>query len=181
MAHKRITDAIVAFNQLGLPLIVIGDGPDARRLRREAGPNIHFTGRLSDAAVASLLQSSRALIVTAIEEFGIAAVESQAAGRPVIARRAGGALETVVDGITGCWWSGGPEALARAVLEFDDAGVDPAACVHNARRFDTAAFRAGMRAETERAITAGTRPIVGDRQPLPTARLLRRAVQDVHH
>src|SRR6202035_2033910 len=115
--------AVEAFNALGLPLIVIGDGPDARRLRREARPNIQFVGRLSDAAVANVLQGARALVVTAVEEFGIAAVEAQAAGRPVIARSGGGALETVVDGVTGCFWSGGPEELARAILEFDDAAV----------------------------------------------------------
>jgi glycosyltransferase involved in cell wall biosynthesis len=180
MAHKRLDDAIAAFNQLGLPLIVIGDGPDARRLRREARSNIQFTGRLSDAAVASILQSTRALVVTAVEEFGIAAVECQAAGRPVIARRAGGALETVVDGITGCLWSGGPDDLARAVLEFNDAAVDPSACVGNARRFDSSAFREGMEAEVERAIEAGARPSIGERQPLPTTRLIRRAARDPH-
>jgi hypothetical protein len=98
----------------------------------------------------------------------------------VIARRAGGALETVIDGATGCWWSGGPDELACAVLEFDDAAVDPDACVRNAQRFDSSAFRAGMRAEVERAIAAGTRPSIGERQPLPTARLLRRALGDVH-
>ena len=64
--------------------------------------------------------------MTAVEEFGIVAVESQAAGRPVIARRGGGALETVVEGVTGCFWSGGPRELAAAVLAFDDAGDRPA-------------------------------------------------------
>ena len=125
MAHKQIDVAIAAFNRLRLPLVVIGDGPDYRRLKRQAGPTIHFTGRLPDASVAEVLQSARALIVTSIEEFGIAAVESQASGRPVIARRGGGALETIVDGRTGCLWSGGADELARAVLEFDDAAIDP--------------------------------------------------------
>jgi glycosyltransferase involved in cell wall biosynthesis len=180
MAHKQIDAAVEAFNSLRLPLIVIGDGPDARRLRRLARPNVQFTGRLSDAAVAEILQGARALIVTAVEEFGIAAVESQAAGRPVIARRGGGALETIVDGVTGRWWSGGPGDLARAVLDFDDAAVDPRACTDNARRFDTAAFRAGMETEVDLAIAAGGRPILGDRQPLATTRLMRRAARDVH-
>jgi glycosyltransferase involved in cell wall biosynthesis len=180
MPHKRIDEAVAAFNALGRPLIVIGDGPDARRLRREARPNIRFAGRLSDAGVAEILQGARALVVTAVEEFGIAAVESQAAGRPVIARRAGGALETIVDGVTGCWWSGGPEDLARAVLDFDDAAVDPQACVRNARRFDRQSFREGMLAQVEEARAAGVRVTAGDRQPLPTTRLVRRAVRDAH-
>jgi glycosyltransferase involved in cell wall biosynthesis len=104
MEHKQIDVAVRAFNQLRLPLTVVGDGPAARRLRRIAGPTISFTGRLSDRAVAEVMQSARALVVTSVEEFGIAAVESQAAGRPVIARRAGGALETVIDGVTGGLW-----------------------------------------------------------------------------
>ncbi len=180
MPHKRIDLAIAAFNSLRLPLIVIGDGPDARRLRREAGPTISFTGRLPDTTVAEILQGARALIVTAVEEFGIAAVESQAAGRPVIARKGGGALETIVDGVTGCWWSGGPEDLARAVLEFDDGAVDPRACTRNALRFDTASFRRGMLEQVEEAQAAGVRPTAGDRQPLATTRLVRRAARDAH-
>ena len=180
MPHKRIDDAVTAFNALGLPLIVIGDGPDARRLRREAKPNIRFAGRLSDAEVAEVLQGARALVVTAVEEFGIAAVESQASGRPVIARRGGGALETIVDGVTGCWWSGGAEDLARAVFDFDDAAIDPQDCLRNARRFDRQSFREGMFAQVEEARAAGVRVAAGDRQPLPTTRLVRRAVRDAH-
>jgi glycosyltransferase involved in cell wall biosynthesis len=180
MPHKQIDVAVAAFSALRLPLIVIGDGPDARRLRRAAGPTIHFTGRLSDTAVAEILQSARALIVTAVEEFGIAAVESQAAGRPVIARRGGGALETIVDGVTGCWWSGDAEDLARAVLKFDDAAVDPRACVRNARRFDAASFRDGMWAEVDAATDSDGRPSAGDRQPLATTRLVRRAARDAN-
>ncbi|HET9102096.1 MAG TPA: glycosyltransferase, partial [Solirubrobacteraceae bacterium] len=99
MPHKQIEMAIEAFNALHRPLIVIGDGPAARRLRRLAGPTIRFVGRQTDAAVARIMQGARALIVTSVEEFGIAAVESQASGRPVIARRGGGALETVIDGV----------------------------------------------------------------------------------
>ena len=152
----------------------------ARRLRHAARANIRFTGRLPDATVAEILQGARALVVTAVEEFGIAAVESQAAGRPVIARRAGGALETIVDGVTGCWWSGGPDELAQAVLEFDDAVIDPLACVRNARRFDRHSFREGMRQQVEEAQAGGTRLTAGDRQPLPTTRLVRRAVRDAH-
>src|SRR4051795_6078066 len=72
MPHKRIDLAVRAFNQLGRPLVVIGDGPDARRLERMAGPSVRFTGRVSDAEVARLLGSAKALVVTATEEFGIA-------------------------------------------------------------------------------------------------------------
>jgi glycosyltransferase involved in cell wall biosynthesis len=143
-----------AFNQLGLPLVVVGDGPDERRLRRLARPNVRFAGRVSDAEVARLLSSCRALVVTAIEEFGIAGVEAQAAGRPVLAMDAGGLVETVVEGVTGHFWNGGPEALAEAVAGFDTSAVDPQACVDNAARFRLDAFREALPREVAAAMAS---------------------------
>ncbi len=178
MAHKQIDLAIAAFNTLRQPLIVIGDGPEARRLRRLAGPTIRFAGRLPDAVVAQVLQGARALVQTSVEEFGIAVVESQAAGRPVIARRGGGVLETVLEGETGSLWSGGPGELACAVLEFDDAAIDPAACVRNAARFDQRNFRRRMLAEIDAAFANGSRQSGAERRPLATTRLVRRAARD---
>jgi glycosyltransferase involved in cell wall biosynthesis len=178
MAHKEIDIAIRAFNTLRLPLIVIGDGPEARRLRRMAGPTIRFAGRMPDAAVAHVLQGARALVQTSVEEFGIAVVESQAAGRPVIARRGGGVLETVLEGETGCLWSGGAEDLAQAVLKFDDTQIHPRACIRNAARFDQRNFRRKMRAEIDAAFTNGSRQSGAERRPLATTRLVRRAARD---
>jgi glycosyltransferase involved in cell wall biosynthesis len=152
MPHKRIDVAVNAFNRLRLPLVVAGDGPDMRRLRRMAGPTISFTGRVSDEEAARLLGSSRALIVTAMEEFGIAAVESQAAGRPAIAPSRGGALETVRDGVTGRLWDGGVDELIGAVQGFDTGAVDADACVANAMRFDTSVFYREFPREVERAL-----------------------------
>ena len=180
MPHKEIEAAIEAFNKVRLPLIVIGDGPDARRLRRLAGSTVRFTGRLSDRAVAEVLQGARALIMTAVEEFGIVSVEAQASGRPVIARRGGGALETVVEGVTGRFWSGGSDELAATVLAFDTDAVDPQACVGNAARFDSGVFRRRMLAEVQDACTNGSRPAGSERQPLPSTRLVRRAARDSH-
>ncbi len=174
MPHKQIHVAVGAFNQLRLPLVVVGDGPAFRSLQKQAGPTIHFTGRVSDTEVADILRRSRALILTAVEEFGIAAVESQASGRPVLARRAGGAVETIVEGATGGFWSGGTTELAKAVLRFDDAAVDPHACVENARRFDRDSFRSGILAEVDAAFAAGSRR-ADERQLLPPTRLVRRA------
>jgi glycosyltransferase involved in cell wall biosynthesis len=178
MAHKEIEVAIEAFNEIRQPLVVIGDGPDYRRLRKLAGSTIQFTGRLVDRAVAEVLRGARALIMTAVEEFGIVAVEAQASGRPVIARRGGGALETIVEGVTGCFWSGGAHELADAVRTFDDGAVDPMACVGNAARFDSEVFRRRMLAEVEAALAEGSHPSRGERQPLPTTRLVRRAARD---
>lgn len=152
MSHKRIDLAVDAFNRLGLPLVVVGDGPDEARLRSLAGPTIQFAGRVDDERAAQLLASARAVVVTSVEEFGIAAVEAQAAGRPVIAAGAGGALETVVDGVTGTFWNGGSDELAAAVAGFDALAIDPADCVENARRFDTAIFRETFPREVDAAL-----------------------------
>jgi glycosyltransferase involved in cell wall biosynthesis len=177
MPHKEIELAIEAFNLLKLPLIVVGDGPDARRLRRAAGPTIQFAGRQADEAVAEILGASRALVVTSIEEFGIAAVEAQAAGRPVIARHGGGALETVVDGVTGCFWSGTAEDLAAVVAGFDDAAIDPRACVENAARFDAASFREAMLGEVKAAREGEARALRAPLGPRRT-RLIRRGTRE---
>ncbi|MGH2915218.1 MAG: glycosyltransferase [Solirubrobacteraceae bacterium] len=179
MPHKEIDVAIAAFNRLRRPLVVVGDGPDARRLRRAAGPTIQFAGRLSDDGVAEVLRSSRALVQTSVEEFGIAAVECQAAGRPVIARGGGGALETVVEEVTGRLWTGGEEQLAQAVREFDDRTIDPQACVRNAARFDVETFRRRMLHQVQAALAERSR--AEEHQPPAPKRLVRRAAGDAHH
>jgi glycosyltransferase involved in cell wall biosynthesis len=155
VSHKQIEVAVKAFNQLGKPLVIAGDGPARRRLERLAGSTVRFAGRVSDAEAARLLSGCRALVVTGPEEFGIAAVEAQAAGRPVIARAAGGLLENVVDGVTGCLWDGAAEQLAVTVADFDASAVDPEACVENARRFDASVFREKFPREVEAALRDG--------------------------
>jgi glycosyltransferase involved in cell wall biosynthesis len=164
MPHKRISVAVEAFARLGLPLVVVGDGPDARRLRRTAPANIAFEGRVSDERAAQLFEGCRALVVTATEEFGIAAVEAQTTGRPVIAHAEGGALETVIEGETGTLFHPcRPEALAEAVRRFDADSVSPKACVDNAMRFDVSRFQAGLRAVVEEAMEL-------ERPPRPLSR-----------
>jgi glycosyltransferase involved in cell wall biosynthesis len=167
MAHKRIDVAVRAFNGLGLPLTVVGDGPEARRLRRLAGPNVRFTGRVSDERAAALLASARALVVCATEEFGIAAVEALAAGRPVIALADGGVSESVREGVTGTFFAPcTPEALADAVVRFDPFSVDSAVCRAAAEGFGAERFRAALRATVAAAEQAerAARPEV--RRPL---------------
>jgi glycosyltransferase involved in cell wall biosynthesis len=152
VSHKQIDVAVAAFAELGLPLIVVGDGPALRRLRKLATPNVRFVGRVDDATTAQLMATCRAFVVTATEEFGIAAVEAQAAGRPVIARRGGGVLETIVDGRTGHLWEGGPAELAAAVRDFDTAAVDPRECLKNAERFSAEVFRKEFPREVNKAV-----------------------------
>jgi glycosyltransferase involved in cell wall biosynthesis len=159
MPHKRIDLAVRAFNELRRPLVVIGDGPDARRLRRLAGPTIRFTGRIPDAEVARLLATSRALVVTATEEFGIAAVEAQAAGRPVVALAEGGVTESVIEGRTGVFYEQAtPEALTAVIAAFDPLSVDPSACVANAQRFGREAFAREIGVNVDQALAAGPSP-----------------------
>jgi glycosyltransferase involved in cell wall biosynthesis len=169
MPHKRIDVAIRAFNALKRPLVVVGDGPEYRRLKRLAGPTIRLTGRISDGEVADLLRTAQALVVTASEEFGIAAVESLASGRPVIALRSGGVLETVDEAITGAFYENAddPRALAAAVAGFDVKGVDAGACVTSAQRFSVERFQERLRGiVAETAANDGTprkvdRPVGG--------------------
>ena len=164
MRHKHLDVAIRAFNRLRRPLVVVGDGPDYRRLRRIAGPTVSFTGRVSDSEAARLLATSRALLMTGVEEFGIAAVEAQAAGRPVISVRGGGALETVKEGVTGAFWEGGADELAAVVAGFDDSAVDPADCVANASRFAESVFRETLPREVRRAVEESK---AEPREPMP--------------
>jgi glycosyltransferase involved in cell wall biosynthesis len=165
MPHKRIDVAIRAFNALRRPLVVVGDGPESRRLRRLAGPTVRLAGRLHDAEVADLLRSAQALVVTAEEEFGIAAVEALASGRPVIALRSGGVLETVTAGRTGVFYddAGDPRALAAAVAGFDPGSVDPAACVAAARAFGVERFQARLHAIVSETVARERAPRAAER------------------
>jgi glycosyltransferase involved in cell wall biosynthesis len=176
MAHKQLDVAVRAFNQLRAPLVVVGDGPEARRLSRLAGPTVRFTGRLPDERVAELMRSAKALVVTAAEEFGIAAVESLASGRPVIALGAGGVLESVVEGETGAYYlRNDPESLADVVARFDPDAFDPAACVAASQRFMPARFKAALRAIVDEAVASGRAARPSDRPAAVAGLLPRRA------
>lgn len=157
MPHKRIDVAVKAFNALERPLVVVGDGPEHRRLKRLAGPTVRLTGRISDDEVADLLRTSQALVVTAEEEFGIAAVESLASGRPVIGLRAGGVLETVDEGVTGAFYDDAddPRSLAEAVADFDLARVESSTCVRSAHRFGAERFKERLRSIVEETAANG--------------------------
>ena len=166
MRHKHVDVAVRAFTRMGLPLTVIGAGPDRRRLEAMAGPDVEFLGRVSDERVEEALLRARALVVTATEEFGIAGVEAQAAGRPVIALRAGGLPDAIVGGVTGTFYDEcEPEALEAAVRSFDAAAVDPDDCVASAERFNEERFREGLHREVELALEAAREghPGVSDR------------------
>ncbi|PID57154.1 glycosyl transferase [candidate division KSB3 bacterium] len=144
-SYKRIDVAVQAFNQLGLPLVIIGDGSERKQLQNIAQKNIRFLGRQPDEIVREHLAACQALIFPGEEDFGITPVEAQASGRPVIAYRGGGALETVSEGNTGVFFDEkNAVSLAEAVRQFDATQFDQAVVLRHARHFDISVFRKKM-------------------------------------
>jgi glycosyltransferase involved in cell wall biosynthesis len=153
--HKRVELALEAARRAGVRVKVVGGGSDEQRLRSLYGEHADFLGRIDDDALADLYPRARALIVPNVEEFGIAAVEAQAAGRPVVAAASGGALETVIDGETGVLVPPGDLDALTAVLRDDGLDrLDPAAAVANARQFSIEAFKSKMRTHVASALQA---------------------------
>jgi glycosyltransferase involved in cell wall biosynthesis len=143
--HKRVDLIVEAFTRLGSPLMVIGEGPELPRLKRLAGPNIQFRGFVSEGELSRLLGKARGFVSASEEDFGIAIVEAQAAGCPVIAYGRGGALETVIEGETGLLFDEQSiSSLFEAVRRFEGQGSrwDPGVAVDNARRFSKDRFLA---------------------------------------
>jgi glycosyltransferase involved in cell wall biosynthesis len=152
-AHKRTEVALEAAGRAGVRAVVVGDGPELPRLRERYDGAATFAGRVGDAELADLYARARALVVANVEEFGIAAVEAMAAGRPVVAVAEGGVLETVVDGETGLLVDDpSPAGLAAALRRIDDAGFDPAHIAQHARSFSREVFQARLREHVERAV-----------------------------
>jgi glycosyltransferase involved in cell wall biosynthesis len=138
--HKRLDVALEAARRARAPIQVVGSGPEHAALS-EAYPEAEFLGRASDDDLVGLYARARALVVPSMEEFGITAVEAQAAGRPVIAPAAGGALETVLDGQTGVLAVlDDVDSFARAIESIDELDFDPARAVENAARFSVESF-----------------------------------------
>jgi glycosyltransferase involved in cell wall biosynthesis len=165
--HKRVDVALEAAKRTGVPIQIVGSGPAYAELR-DAYPQARFLGRVDDDELADLYASARAVMVTGVEEFGITAVEGQAAGRPVIAAGAGGVLETVLEGETGLFAQpGDASSFAAAIARLDTLDFDPARAVANAERFSVASFQEQLRrfvAETvARLRGAGAGAILSER------------------
>jgi glycosyltransferase involved in cell wall biosynthesis len=145
VSYKRIDLAVQACTLLGRRLLVIGDGPDRGRLMANAGPTVSFLGRLSDGEVEHYASRCRALIFPGEEDFGMAPLEIAAAGRPTIAYRAGGAVETIVDGVTGIFFDRQePADLAAAITRFEGIEWSPAALRRHAENFGIEIFQARL-------------------------------------
>ncbi|MDB9525800.1 glycosyltransferase family 4 protein [Oscillatoria sp. CS-180] len=141
--YKRVDLTIAAFNQLGLPLVVIGDGADRARLESIARSNIQFLGYQTDSAVIDYMERCKAFVFPAEEDFGITPVEAQAAGAPVIAYGRGGVTETVLDRKTGLLFTDQTvEAMVSAIKSFATSSLADACTIrHRAKSFSEAHFR----------------------------------------
>jgi glycosyltransferase involved in cell wall biosynthesis len=144
---------VEAFSRLGLPLLVVGEGQDFGRITRMAKSNVRLLGFQPDPIVQDLLGRARAFVMAASEDFGIAAVEAQAAGCPVIAYAKGGALETVIEGETGLYFAEQTvESLEAAVEEFvrQPDQFEASRIRRNAERFNRGRFQHELVALVER-------------------------------
>jgi len=154
--YKRVEIAVEAFRGLDARLLIAGGGPERVRLEAGAPSNVQFLGPVTDEALRQLYRGARALLFPTDEDFGIVPLEAMACGRPVIALRAGGALETVVEGVTGAFFDGQTgEALRKAIERFDPRAFDPARIRSHAVTFDRDRFLREFQAVVAQALTNG--------------------------
>ncbi|HEX8967585.1 MAG TPA: glycosyltransferase [Chloroflexota bacterium] len=153
--YKRIDLAVDAFTRLGIPLKIVGSGGrDLSALRARAGRNIEFVGRVSDAELKQLYAGCRALVFPGEEDFGIAPLEANASGRPVIAYAGGGALDTVVDGHTGVLFERQDvDCLIQAIRRAEATAWDADDLRRHARKFDRQVFRDQLLRVVEESVT----------------------------
>jgi glycosyltransferase involved in cell wall biosynthesis len=143
--YKRVDLAVEAFNRLGLPLLVVGDGPSKKNLMRIAKKNVTFLGNVTSDELREHLSKARAFVFCAEEDFGIVNVEAQACGIPVIAYGRGGTLETVIKDKTGLFfYEQNPQSLVDAIQKFlsIEKSFDPHRIRQNALRFPRSRFEA---------------------------------------
>jgi glycosyltransferase involved in cell wall biosynthesis len=146
LPYKRVDIVVEAATKAGIGLDVVGVGPAMEDLRRVAGPSVTFHGRLDDEAVTELMECCRAFCLPGAEDFGITPVEAQAAGKPVVAFGAGGALETVEEGVTGAFFQNYEVADVLAAIErCDSIETRPGEIAVLAQRFSRTTFRVQLR------------------------------------
>lgn len=153
LAYKRFDVGIRAFNELGLPLKIIGRGPELARLKKIAGPTIEFLERVSDAELPKYYAECQAFLFPQEEDFGIVAIEALASGRPVLAYRGGDIPRHLVEGKTGIFFdTQTPEAVMEAVQTFQRMSFVPREIRAAATAFDKAVFQDRMKRKIEESV-----------------------------
>lgn len=156
LPYKHVDLVVQAATRSGVGLDVVGDGPLLAGLRELAGPTVTLHGVVDDRAVVELMESCRAVCVAAEEDFGLVAVEAQAAGKPVIAYGRGGVLETIDEGLTGVLFREHTvEAVIEAIAECEGLEASPEAIAAHVRRFSRPAFHARLHAHIDDALGRG--------------------------
>ncbi len=142
ISYKRLDIAVEAFNWLGLPLIITGDGPERKRLEAKSLSNIKFLGYVDDEWRSHLMAKAKAVVITALEDYGLVPIEANASGTPVIAYGAGGVLDTQIPGKTGILFSPqSPDALQGAIKQLESQSWDYAAIrSHAVNNFSESVF-----------------------------------------
>lgn len=153
--YKRVDVVIEACRLLRAPLKIVGDGPERGRLRRLAGPDVEFLGVRSATELRELYRGAAAFVLAGEEDFGIAPVEAQACGRPVVALARGGTAETVIDGLTGVLVDEPtPAAFADGLARAQRLRFDPATLRQHAQKFSRERFVAELGACLEETVTS---------------------------
>jgi glycosyltransferase involved in cell wall biosynthesis len=150
--YKRFELVVETFNILKKPLTIVGEGPFEKKLRKMAGPHIHFAGRVTDEELRGYYRGAKALIFPQMEDFGIVPLEAMASGTPVLAYGRGGALETVESGVSGLFFDEQtPDSLADAVQRFESRDWDEKEVSASVERFSSARFKSELRHYLETA------------------------------
>jgi glycosyltransferase involved in cell wall biosynthesis len=167
LAYKRVDLAVAACRRLDRELIVVGDGPERRRLEQMAGPRTRFVGHVDRAQFQRLIAQCRAFVAPGIEDFGIAPVEAMAAGKPVVAFARGGCIETVIDGHTGILFREPTVAsLAAGIERLESSSIQASVARDRAMEFDTSVFRARW---VQLLAEAGLKGLIAESPSIPPA------------
>lgn len=159
LPYKRVDLAVQACTRLGCRLVVVGDGPERAALERMAGPTVTFYSRVDAAHLAQLYAGCDALLQCGVEDFGLTPIEANAHGRPALVYGEGGALDTMIPGVTGAFFTEqSPDAVTDALVSFDPTAYDPQVLRAHAEQFDEAHFAGRIHQVIAQALDGGALP-----------------------